>query len=77
MIVYMQMIEDPAEQGKFENIYRTYRNDMYKAAMRILNNVQDAAVRLEKALDASKVVVTGDASGATCEAFMQELLNAI
>ena len=42
MIVYMQMIEDPAEQGKFENIYRTYRNDMYKATMRILNNVQDA-----------------------------------
>lgn len=50
-----------------------------RAAVMLLRHIcrQDAAIRLEKALDACKVNVTGDASGATCEEFMQELLNAI
>ena len=50
-----------------------------RATVMLLRHIckQDAALRLEKALDASKVNVTGDATGATCEAFMQELLNAI
>lgn len=35
---------------------------------------QNAALRLEKALDACKVSVTGDATGATCGDFMDSLL---
>ena len=48
-----------------------------RATVMLLRHIcrQDAALRLEKALDASKVIVTGDATGATCEAFMQELLT--
>ena len=35
----------------------------------------DAAARLERALDANKINVTGDAAGATCEEFMRCLLT--
>ena len=50
-----------------------------RATVMLLRHIckQDAALRLEKALDASKVIVTGDTTGATCEAFMQELVNAL
>ncbi len=50
-----------------------------RATVMLLRHIgrRDAALRLEKALDASKVNVTGDAAGATCEEFMQELLKAI
>ena len=50
-----------------------------RATVMLLRHIckQDAALRLEKALDASKVAVTGDATGATCEEFMQELLKAL
>ena len=50
-----------------------------RAAVMLLRHIckQDAALRLEKALDACKVNVTGDATGATCEEFMQELLSAL
>ena len=48
-----------------------------RATVMLLRHIcrQDAAMRLEKALDASKVIVTGDATGATCEEFMQDLLT--
>lgn len=47
-----------------------------RATVMLLRHIcrQDAALRLEKALDASRVNVTGDKNGATCEEFMQELL---
>ena len=35
----------------------------------------DTAKRLEQALDACNVTVTGDATGATCAAYMAELNN--
>ena len=50
-----------------------------RATVMLLRHIcrQSAAQRLEKALDGCKVTVTGDASGATCEEFMQELINAL
>ena len=48
-----------------------------RATVMLLRHIcrQDAALRLEKALDVCKVIVTGDTTGATCEVFMQELLT--
>ena len=48
-----------------------------RATVMLLRHIcrQDAALKLEKALDASKVNVTGDKSGATCAQFMAELLS--
>ena len=47
-----------------------------RATVMLLRHIcrQDAAVRLEKALDTCEVCVTGDATGATCENFMNRLL---
>ena len=42
MLIYLQMIEAPAEQTKFEKLYHTYRKLMYSAAYSILGNEQDA-----------------------------------
>lgn len=42
MLIYMQMIEPPAEQTKFEKLYHAYRKLMYAAAYSILGNEQDA-----------------------------------
>jgi len=36
---------------------------------------QDAAQRLEQAMNRCDVTVTGDASGATCDAYMQALVQ--
>ena len=46
-----------------------------RATVMLLRHIccQDAAQRLEQALDKCGVCVTGDATGATCEAYMQEL----
>jgi len=46
-----------------------------RATVMLLRHIcrQDAAQRLEKALDSCTVNVTGDATGATCAEFMQEL----
>ena len=46
-----------------------------RATVMLLRHIcrQDAAQRLEQALDRCEVCVTGDATGATCEAYMQEL----
>ena len=48
-----------------------------RATVMLLRHIcrQAAAQRLEKALDACKVTVTGDASGATCEEYMNDLLT--
>ena len=47
-----------------------------RAAVMLLRHIcrQSAAQRLEKALDACKIHVTGTAEGATCEEFMDRLL---
>ena len=46
-----------------------------RATVMLLRHIcrQDAAQRLEQALDSCTVNVTGDATGATCAAYMQEL----
>ena len=46
-----------------------------RATVMLLRHIcrQDAAQCLEKALDRCTVNVTGDATGATCARFMQEL----
>ena len=48
-----------------------------RATVMLLRHIcrQDAAQRLEKALDDCDVTVTGDANGATCQAFMNQLLT--
>ena len=50
-----------------------------RATVMLLRHIcrQAAAQRLETALDGCNVTVTGDASGATCEAYMAELLKVL
>ena len=50
-----------------------------RATVMLLRHIcrQAAALRLEKALDSCKANVTGDANGATCEAYMTELLKTL
>ena len=50
-----------------------------RATVMLLRHIcrQAAALRLEKALDDCKANVTGDANGATCEAYMTELLKTL
>ncbi len=58
---------------------RDYVNptSILRATVMLLRHIcrQSAAQRLEEALDACKVTVTGDASGATCDAYMNDLLT--
>ena len=42
MIVYLQMIETPAQKSKFEQLYLQYRQLMYAIAFSILHNELDA-----------------------------------
>lgn len=42
MLIYVQMIDSPAEQSKFETIYLEYKNIMYDVAYDILHNTHDA-----------------------------------
>lgn len=42
MLIYLQMIEGPADQSKFEKIYREYRGLMFHVAYQILHHTQDA-----------------------------------
>lgn len=42
MLIYVQMIDSPEEQSKFEKIYFAYRNLLYQVAYRILHHQQDA-----------------------------------
>jgi isocitrate dehydrogenase (NAD+) len=48
-----------------------------RATVMLLRHIcrQNAALRLEKTLDACQVTITGDATGATCEDFMNQLLT--
>ena len=41
-MICLQTIDSPAERSKFETIYRMYRNYMFRAALAILKNPQDA-----------------------------------
>ncbi len=42
MLIYLQMIDGPEDQSKFEQLYLTYRGLMYYVAESILRNEQDA-----------------------------------
>lgn len=42
MLIYLQMIETPEERSKFVMIYEEYRDYMYRVALAILHNVEDA-----------------------------------
>ena len=42
MLIYLQMIENPDEQRKFEKIYREYGKLMFAIARRILDQNEDA-----------------------------------
>lgn len=42
MLVYLQIIETPEDQSKFETLYLEYRDYMYRVALAILNNPHDA-----------------------------------
>ena len=42
MLIYLQMIESPEDQSKFEEIYLKYKQMMYAVAYDILHNPQDA-----------------------------------
>lgn len=42
MLIYLQLIDDPADRVKFEDLYRTYRSLMLYVANQILHNQQDA-----------------------------------
>ena len=42
LMMYVQMLDVPQERVKFEQIYRTYRSLMFRIAMKLLQNTQDA-----------------------------------
>lgn len=42
MLVYLQMLETDEEKDKFERLYTLYRDQMYRAAYRILKHEHDA-----------------------------------
>lgn len=49
MMIYLQTIESTAERSKFEDLYRMYRDYMYRAAFAILKNSQDAEDAVQSA----------------------------
>ena len=42
MLIYLQMIEEPQERCKFEEVYKTYYKLLFYVANEILGNVHDA-----------------------------------
>ena len=42
MLVFLQIIDNPEEQSRFEKLYWTYRGLMFHVAKKILGNDQDA-----------------------------------
>ena len=42
MLVYLQMIETPEDKSKFIILYEEYRDYMYRVALAILHNPEDA-----------------------------------
>lgn len=42
MLIYLQMIDSPAEQSKFKVLYTQYKDILYATAYSILRNEQDA-----------------------------------
>lgn len=42
MLVYLAVIDEPAQKAEFETVYHQYRGLMYYVAYRILNNASDA-----------------------------------
>lgn len=42
MVIYLQMIDDPWDRSKFEQLYTRYKDLMHYTANRVLRNEQDA-----------------------------------
>lgn len=42
MLIYLQMIDEPADRSKFEQLYIDYRQLMFRVANKILRNEHDA-----------------------------------
>ena len=42
MLIYLTLLDDPAEQTIFAEVYRLYAQQMYRLAFDVLKNVQDA-----------------------------------
>lgn len=42
MLIYLQMIETPEDKSKFTVLYEEYRDYMYRVALAILHNPEDA-----------------------------------
>lgn len=49
MLIYLAMIETPADKLKFEQLYEKYRNLMYHVAYKILGSHQDAEDAVQQA----------------------------
>ena len=49
MLIYLQVIDDPKERSRFEELYRTYRRLMFHVAREILGNDQDAEDAVQEA----------------------------
>ncbi len=42
MLIYLQMLDDPQDRSKFEQVYQRYKGLMHYTANKILRNEQDA-----------------------------------
>lgn len=42
MFIYLQLIDSPENQSKFERLYHAYKHTMYQVAFKILHNTYDA-----------------------------------
>ena len=42
MLIYLQVIETPADKSKFEELYEEYQGLAYHVAYKKINHVQDA-----------------------------------
>ena len=49
MLIYLQMIEDPADRERFCQLYEAHRNAMYWTAYRILRRKADAEDAVQEA----------------------------
>ena len=49
MLIYLQMIEDPADRERFCQLYEAHRNAMYWTAYRILGREADAEDAVQEA----------------------------
>lgn len=50
LLIYLTMIDDPADELKFDEIYRKYKGMMFRVANSVLKNKEDAEDALSEAL---------------------------